>query len=1224
MKTKLLASFILMSLVFSMGKAQVQQGFTFQAIARDGSGNPIKNTALPVKLTIQSDSLGGTVYWQEEHSAVITNNLGLITLIVGKGSKVTGTAESFSDIDWNNGPLFIKIEIDYDGWIDMGSSRLWSVPYAMVADKANGVNPGAKLSVTSDDDQDSEPLFEVKRKDGQTVFAVYPDAVNVYVPPSGKGAKGGFAVGGFDAAKNGSQDYLRVTPDSVRVYINSNPSAKGAKGGFAVGGYDQSKGINSMYFNLSGSSDVNTVESSPQVLWYPNKNAFLAGNVHIGHIDSVGSYSTALGYQSRAIGNYSQAFGYKATAFGDFSTSIGKKSIAGVYKSKHNAFALGNGTQALGEDSYAFGSGAKATGVRSFAFGSVSIDSLGNALTTPTEASGDYSTAIGMGALASNFGSLAFGASSSSSGYAAAAFGFYSSATNYYGVAIGYYANSTGYYGHAFGLKARASGTGTLALGMYANSIGNYSAAVGYSAVSNGSYSIGLGYRSNAIGDYSASLGRSAISNGPSSVAIGYSAQTAVSGTGAGAFGYGSVANGQYSVAVGPTATTGSSANYAGSFGYSADALGPNSVAIGYNAQTASTATSAGSFGYNASASGATSVAIGPGATTGVDGTNAGSFGYGAAANGANSVAVGYGAITSGPDASAFGKSASASGSTSMALGTNSIASGTNSVSIGYSSDATNTYSVAMGYNAQSTGQYATAVGYNSQANGSKSISIGAYYNYTYYRFTYDPITHRFIFRPYTVTKNNVSNGDYSVAIGNGNTSTDGGTTLGSNNSATGTGALALGHSNVSDSTFSVAIGSGNYSRGYNAFAIGEGVYAEAANSVVLGTNNITSTDYNRTDWVETDPLFVIGNGGGGSQSNALFIAKNGNTTITGNLYVTGSISSYSGTGDNLGNHILSQNLRTNGYYISNDGGNEGIWVNTNGDTYVYGNQNVSLRGEVWSSTDATGTTGTGAFEVANSLRLDGDEIITNTGTTLLINDDNSSNVRVDGGTLFVDATNNRIGINNTSPSYGLDVTGTMNVSSSGRFGGDVTLSSASPAFYFTDTSTGEDDFKFEANADALVVSTQGKLPTVVLGLGSGGAVAMPNIGTGTGTALVWNSSLGQILRSSSSRKYKTNIFSLTDYSWLSRLNPVEFIYKSDPEKQKQYGLIAEDVVDVNKDLVFYKDGEPDAVNYNALIAPLIKAYQDQQNTINTLKEENADIKKRLEKLEAIVYGNNK
>ncbi|BDX37346.1 hypothetical protein CYCD_07010 [Tenuifilaceae bacterium CYCD] len=89
----------------------------------------------------------------------------------------------------------------------------------------------------------SDPIFEVKNKDGKVVLGVYNEGVRVYVDDSGaKGARGGFAVGGLSTQTKGEVEYFRITPDSARIYIDTS-SAKGAKGGFAIGGLStQTKG----------------------------------------------------------------------------------------------------------------------------------------------------------------------------------------------------------------------------------------------------------------------------------------------------------------------------------------------------------------------------------------------------------------------------------------------------------------------------------------------------------------------------------------------------------------------------------------------------------------------------------------------------------------------------------------------------------------------------------------------------------------------------------------------------------------------------------------------------------------------------------------------------------------------------------------------------------------------------------------------------------------------
>ena len=245
-------SVFLLSVPFKCS-AQVPQGFNYQALARDISGNPIVNYALPVRISIQSDSLGGTVFWQELHQSATTNAYGLISITVGKGSRQSGTVTDFSDIDWSVSPKFIKTEINYNGWKELGSSRLWSVPYAMVAGDISGSL--RRLSVDGETSDPDEALFEVKNKTGQTVFAVYSEGVRIYVDDgNAKGMKGGFAIGGFGSGKAGPQDYFIVSPDSIRAYIYDDPLAKPVKGGFAIGGFDNAKGITGDYLLVSPDS----------------------------------------------------------------------------------------------------------------------------------------------------------------------------------------------------------------------------------------------------------------------------------------------------------------------------------------------------------------------------------------------------------------------------------------------------------------------------------------------------------------------------------------------------------------------------------------------------------------------------------------------------------------------------------------------------------------------------------------------------------------------------------------------------------------------------------------------------------------------------------------------------------------------------------------------------------------------------------------------------------
>jgi hypothetical protein len=67
----------------------------------------------------------------------------------------------------------------------------------------------------------------------------------------------------------------------------------------------------------------------------------------------------------------------------------------------------------------------------------------------------------------------------------------------------------------------------------------------------------------------------------------------------------------------------------------------------------------------------------------------------------------------------------------------------------------------------------------------------------------------------------------------------------------------------------------------------------------------------------------------------------------------------------------------------------------------------------------------------------------------------------------------------------------------------------------------------------------------------------------------VFVNSNGQLGTLSSSARYKQNIETMGDRSrGLLKLRPVTFHYKSDPNGELQYGLIAEEVAKVYPDLV--------------------------------------------------------
>jgi uncharacterized coiled-coil protein SlyX len=110
---------------------------------------------------------------------------------------------------------------------------------------------------------------------------------------------------------------------------------------------------------------------------------------------------------------------------------------------------------------------------------------------------------------------------------------------------------------------------------------------------------------------------------------------------------------------------------------------------------------------------------------------------------------------------------------------------------------------------------------------------------------------------------------------------------------------------------------------------------------------------------------------------------------------------------------------------------------------------------------------------------------------------------------------------------------------------------------------------------------------------------------TGGGDAIpVLIDSSGQLGTASSSRRYKTDIKPIESASEsILGLKPVSFRYKVHKDSTPHFGLIAEEVAQVNPDLVIYDpDGEPYSVRYDAVNAMLLNEFLKEHQTVQELK----------------------
>jgi hypothetical protein len=166
MENSIFKQYLLCLLLLAINTAmfsQSPQSISYQAVIRDNSNNLLVEQMVTAQITILQNSPTGSPFYTELHT-VSTNTNGLLTLSIG-----TGNSESnLSDINWQNGPFFIKTEIDPTGgnnYTITSNSQMLSVPYALYANTAGQTN-------------ETDPVFNAWDKN-------YLDLTNLPEAPNG-------------------------------------------------------------------------------------------------------------------------------------------------------------------------------------------------------------------------------------------------------------------------------------------------------------------------------------------------------------------------------------------------------------------------------------------------------------------------------------------------------------------------------------------------------------------------------------------------------------------------------------------------------------------------------------------------------------------------------------------------------------------------------------------------------------------------------------------------------------------------------------------------------------------------------------------------------------------------------------------------------------------------------------------------------------------------------
>jgi surface protein len=129
--------------------AQIPQGFNYQATVRNQTGGLLTNEYVGIRFHIVQGTEQNNPVYSEFHY-VPTDDLGSLHLMIGQGTVEAG---AFNQIDWSLGDYHMGIEINTgSGFIDMGTTQLMSVPFALYALNSGTTKSASLPQGTNDGD----------------------------------------------------------------------------------------------------------------------------------------------------------------------------------------------------------------------------------------------------------------------------------------------------------------------------------------------------------------------------------------------------------------------------------------------------------------------------------------------------------------------------------------------------------------------------------------------------------------------------------------------------------------------------------------------------------------------------------------------------------------------------------------------------------------------------------------------------------------------------------------------------------------------------------------------------------------------------------------------------------------------------------------------------------------------------------------------------------------
>jgi len=388
-----------------------------------------------------------------------------------------------------------------------------------------------------------------------------------------------------------------------------------------------------------------------------------------------------------------------------------------------------------------------------------------------------------------------------------------------------------------------------------------------------------------------------------------------------------------------------------------------------------------------------------------------------------------------------------------------------------------------------------------------------------------------------------------------------------------------------------------------------------------LNTSALTTSTTFGGDVSGTYDAIVVANDSHNHQFNNLTSKTSGTGEYSTNNYLTAGRGSGGVSlthNDGYGNANVTFNHKAG---IPEQNGKTGrIAVNTDNTTTDAGAMQFHLdsgtSGVAATSTERmrlteTGRLGIGVTSPSETLDVSGNIAVSGTvdgvdiagsidQSVLTTSSPSFAGLTVDTDVLYVDSTNDRVGINKTAPAYDFDVTGNARVTGSFRVGSYI--------FHDGDTNSylgfgANDDFRIFCGGRQLMRCDEGADPDILQFMDASNYTTSAGNWNMSGDVTVGGDVSATQYTATSDITLKENLLDIDGaLQKITQINGYTYNFIKTPELRNA-GLVAQEVEKVVPEAVTENSDGIKSIDYNGVIALLVSAIKEQQAEIDLLKE---------------------